>query len=106
MTVIWLLCAANVLYLASYAVRDIVLLRALAIVAAACLIPYFWLRPDPLMGPVYWNLVFIGLNAFGIMRRARARVSGTTLTGLKTLPRSAVIRLQADDRSQPSPRGP
>jgi len=92
---IWLLCAANLVYLVSYAVRDVVLLRALTIVGASCLILYFWLRPDPLMGPVYWNLVFIGLNGYGIVTRWRRRNAGGPT---RTLPRSAVIRLEATGR--------
>ena len=92
---IWLLAVANLLYLVSYAVRGVIALRALTIVAGLCLIPYFLMRPDPLMGPVYWNLVFIGLNAWCIARHA-GLVGRDAASGLRTLPRSAVMRLQAD----------
>lgn len=103
---IWLLAVANLLYLVSYAVRGIIALRALTIVAGTCVIPYFLMRPDPLMGPVYWNLVFIGLNAWCLARHARLRGQGTA-SGLRTLPRSAVIRLQAERGSGgPTPGAP
>jgi len=39
---------ANLLYLASYSVRDILWLRILTIVAAVLLIPYYYLQAVPL----------------------------------------------------------
>src|SRR5262245_35647046 len=63
-----LIHAANVLYLFAFMVRDILWLRILAVVAAACLIPYFYLRPEPLMTAIYWNLVFTALNVYWICR--------------------------------------
>jgi hypothetical protein len=63
-----LIHAANVLYLFAFMVRDILWLRILTVVAAACLIPYFYFRPEPLMTPVYWNLVFTALNIYWICR--------------------------------------
>ncbi len=59
---------ANMLYLASYFMQDILRLRALTITAAMCLVAYFYLRPEPLMTVVCWNLFFIGLNVFQIVR--------------------------------------
>ena len=63
-----LIHAANVLYLFAFMVRDILWLRILTVVAAACLIPYFYFRPEPLMTPIYWNLVFTALNVYWICR--------------------------------------
>ncbi len=63
-----LIHAANVLYLFAFMVRDILWLRILAVIAAACLIPYFYYRPEPLMTPIYWNLVFTALNIYWIAR--------------------------------------
>ena len=63
-----LIHAANVLYLFAFMVRDILWLRILTVVAAACLIPYFYFRPEPLMVPIYWNLVFTALNIYWICR--------------------------------------
>ena len=42
-----LIHAANVLYIFAFMVRDILWLRILTVVAAACLIPYFYFRPEP-----------------------------------------------------------
>jgi hypothetical protein len=63
-----LIHAANLLYLFAFIVRDILWLRSLAVIAAAFLIPYFYFRPEPLMVPIYWNLVFTALNIYWICR--------------------------------------
>jgi cyclic nucleotide-binding protein len=63
-----LIHAANVLYLFAFMVRDILWLRILTVVASACLIPYFYFRPEPLMVSIYWNLVFTALNIYWICR--------------------------------------
>ncbi|MCZ6729714.1 MAG: cyclic nucleotide-binding domain-containing protein [SAR324 cluster bacterium] len=60
--------AANVLYLFSYLVRDILWLRILTVVAASTLIPFFYFRPEPLLAPIYWNLLFTALNIYWIVR--------------------------------------
>ena len=59
---------ANVLYLFSYTMRDILWLRLLTVAAACFLIPYFYFRPDPLIPAIYWNVVFTLLNIFWICR--------------------------------------
>ena len=58
-----LIYVANGLYLTSYLVRDILYLRSLTIVAIVCLMLYFASRPEPLMEVVYWNMLFLTLNA-------------------------------------------
>ncbi len=63
-----LIHAANVLYLLAFMVRDILWLRILTVVAAVCLVPYFYFRPEPLLTPIYWNLAFTALNVFWIVR--------------------------------------
>lgn len=57
---------ANVLYLASYSVRDILWLRVLTVVAGATLIPFYYLQPEPLMVPIYWNCLFLAVNLYQI----------------------------------------
>jgi CRP-like cAMP-binding protein len=63
-----LIHAANILYLFAFMVRDILWLRVITVVAAVCLIPYYYSRPVPMMAPVYWNLVFMVLNLYWIFR--------------------------------------
>ena len=59
---------ANFLYLASYLVQDMLRLRLLTLVAAICLMTYFYCRPEPLLTVVCWNLVFVGLNIVQVVR--------------------------------------
>ena len=60
--------AANVLYLVSYSVHDILWLRVLTVLAALLLIPYYYLQPVPLWMPITWNLVFLAINGYWIVR--------------------------------------
>jgi len=61
-----LIHTANVLYLFSYMVRDILWLRILTVIAALCLMPYFYFQTVPIMTPIYWNIGFTALNIFWI----------------------------------------
>ena len=63
-----LIHAANLFYLCAFMVRDILWLRVLTVVASGCLVPYFYFQPEPLMTPIYWNLVFTALNVGWIAR--------------------------------------
>ena len=63
-----LVYAANILYLVSYVVRGVLYFRVLTIVAACCLVTYFYSQAEPLMTVVYWNLFFIALNVLQLAR--------------------------------------
>lgn len=63
-----LIHVANVLYLFSYSMRDILWLRILTIAAACFVFPYFYFQPEPLYAPIFWNLIFVALNLFWIIR--------------------------------------
>lgn len=69
----YLIHVANVLFLCSYLVRDILWLRALSVIAGFCLIPYFYFRPEPSWAPIGWNIVFTALNLYQIARLLRER---------------------------------
>lgn len=58
----YLIHSANVIYIFSYLVRDILWLRVLIVIAICFVAPYYYFQPVPLMAPVYWNLVFAGIN--------------------------------------------
>ena len=60
--------SANVIYLFSYSVRDILWLRVLTIIGALLLLPYYYLQPEPLWAPIAWNLVFTAINVFWISK--------------------------------------
>src|SRR6185437_6992869 len=59
---------ANVLYLAAYVVRDVLWLRILTVAAASFLIPFYALQPVPLTVAIWWNALFIAINAYWIGR--------------------------------------
>src|SRR4029077_11212336 len=59
---------ANLLYLASYSVHDILWLRILTVAAASLLIPYYALQPVPLIAAISWNVLFIAINVYWIVR--------------------------------------
>ena len=63
-----LIYSANILYLFSYLVRDILHLRLLTIIAACCLVTYFYNQAEPLMTVIGWNLFFVTLNLFQLTR--------------------------------------
>ena len=56
------------LYLASYVVHDILWLRALTVIAALLVIPYYYLQPSPLWLPIEWNVLFVAINVYWIIR--------------------------------------
>jgi hypothetical protein len=69
---------ANLLYVSSYFVRDVLRLRIFTAIAATILAVYFGTLPEPLTTVMAWNLFFVGLNVFQIARivagrRARPR---------------------------------
>ena len=65
--------AANLLYLASYFMRDLLRLRLLTVVAAGLVVVYFCLQAEPLWAVIGWNLFFIALNLVQAGRELRAR---------------------------------
>ncbi len=83
---------ANLLYLASYFMQDLLRLRVLTITAALCLVAYFYLRPEPLMTVVCWNVFFVALNVVQIGRVLAARRSGRAVEHRASPPRLAVQR--------------
>ena len=59
---------ANVLYLASYLVRDILWLRFLTVIAGLTLVPYYYMQATPLWAPIAWNGLFTAINVVQIQR--------------------------------------
>jgi hypothetical protein len=79
-SVIWCPCItdvvhlANVLYLCSYLVRDILWLRVLTVFAGLSLLPFYSSCSDHILwAPIAWNLVFMTVNLvqIGILLRER-----------------------------------
>src|SRR5262245_13620102 len=61
-----LIHVANVLFLLSYLVRDILVLRLLTVVAILALLPYYF--ANGLYPPIFWNSVFIAINLYQLYR--------------------------------------
>jgi CRP-like cAMP-binding protein len=57
-----LIHVANVLYVVSYLVKDILWLRLLTVVAGSVLLAYYALLPVPLWAAIGWNVVFLVIN--------------------------------------------
>jgi len=59
---------ANGLYVASYFMRDILWLRLYSVIAASCLVGFFYFQSDPILPVIFWNLFFVLLNICWIVR--------------------------------------
>lgn len=64
---------ANALYLISYAVRDILWLRVITVLAGITLIASFLVDPHPPWPAITWNLVFLVINLVRIHLLMRER---------------------------------
>jgi len=92
-----LVSVANVVYLASYSVRDILWLRVLTVIGALLLLPYYYLQPAPLWAPIAWNLVFTAINIFWIAKLLAERQPVHFSDDEKRLYQLALRNLKARD---------
>ena len=65
--------AANVLYLLSYLVRDMLWLRLLTCVGLTLGVIFFAFQPTPYYGPSTWHVCFLVINGYQIWRLVRER---------------------------------
>lgn len=65
--------AANVFYLVSFLLRDMLWLRALTCAGMVLGIVFFSCQPHPLYGPTAWHVLFLAINAVQIRRLVRER---------------------------------
>jgi hypothetical protein len=70
---------ANLLYILTYFVQDLLRIRILTLVGSAMLVAYFSLQPEPVMALIYWNVFFILLNIFQLVRLVAQPKTGTNL---------------------------
>ncbi len=63
-----LLNTANVLYILSYGVRDVLWLRLLAVIAMILLMPYYALQETPMYDCMAWQCVFLAINIYWIVK--------------------------------------
>lgn len=65
---------ANILFLISYLVRDIFLLRILSLVAGFSLLPYYFLvQGGPIKSSIFWSIVFSSVNIYQLIKLYRER---------------------------------
>jgi CRP-like cAMP-binding protein len=64
----WLINISSLLTVASFSVRAMLPLRALAVASQAFAIPYFMMQPTPLWTPVGWTALFMAINLYHITR--------------------------------------
>ncbi|ELS01693.1 hypothetical protein Xen7305DRAFT_00013980 [Xenococcus sp. PCC 7305] len=64
----YLVNLSSILTLISFSVRSILTLRILAIGAQLTFIPYCFFQPTPLWTPIAWNLLFMGVNIFNVIK--------------------------------------
>lgn len=70
----YLLHLANVMYFASYSVRDILWLRLFTVAGLFMCMPYFAVRDSPDWPPFAWHLVFVVVNLIQIAILIRDRM--------------------------------
>jgi hypothetical protein len=61
-----LIHVANVLYLFSYLVKDILKLRVLTVVAGLILLGYYVAEAMPVWAAIAWNILFLGINLWQV----------------------------------------
>jgi len=64
----YLIDASSLLTVASFAVRGMLPLRALAAASQIIAIPYFMFQPTPMWTPVGWTALFLAINLYHITR--------------------------------------
>ena len=64
----YFLHVANILFVLSYSVRDMMWLRVLALCGALISLPYYYLQPEVLWQPIGWAAVFMAINGYHVWR--------------------------------------
>jgi len=83
-----LIFAANIIYVVAYFTTDMLRLRLLTVTAAIILAIYFYAQAEPFWSVIGWNLFFVCLNVFQIVRilnrrRLERRPAVTALTAVR-----------------------
>jgi hypothetical protein len=108
-----LIHVANVLLLCSYAVRDILWLRVLSVIASGCFMAYFGFGPQVVPAVVGWNAIFATINALQVRRllleRGPVQLTAPQLQlwkqAFRTLTPREVVKLEALGEWQEVPAG-
>jgi hypothetical protein len=58
---------ANIALLLAFALRDVLILRVLALASDVLIIPYYYFQHKPLWPPIFWGLAFVIVNGAQIV---------------------------------------
>src|ERR1700692_5115015 len=58
---------ANIAFILAFALRDVLILRVLALVSDILIIPYYYFQHNPLWPPIFWALAFAIVNGAQIV---------------------------------------
>jgi hypothetical protein len=64
---------SNIVYLVAFSVRDVLMLRILAIVGEGLTLPYYYFQTEKLWPPIFWGVAFIIVNAVRVVATALER---------------------------------
>jgi Popeye-like protein len=64
---------SNIVFLAAYSVRNVLMLRLFAIVGEGMTLPYYYFQDEKLWPPIYWGVAFMIVNAVRIVGMALER---------------------------------
>jgi len=64
----YFLHAANLLFVISYSLKDVMLLRIFALCGSAISVPYYYLQSPVLWEPIGWSVVFMTINGYHVWR--------------------------------------
>jgi hypothetical protein len=60
---------SNVVFLVAFSVRDVLMLRILAIVGEGLTLPYYYFQGEKLWPPIVWGVAFMLVNAVRLLSR-------------------------------------
>lgn len=64
---------SNIVLLAAYSVRNVLMLRLLAIVGEGVILPYYYFQDEKLWLPIYWGVAFVVVNTVRVVGMALER---------------------------------
>jgi CRP-like cAMP-binding protein len=64
---------SNIVFLAAYSARDVLMLRVLSIFGEGLILPYYYFQDEKLWPPIFWGGAFMIVNAIRIVAMALER---------------------------------
>jgi hypothetical protein len=64
---------SNIVFLAAYSVRGVLMLRILSVVGEGLILPYYYFQDEKLWPPIFWGAAFMIVNAIRIVAMALER---------------------------------